>query len=551
METSEVREVQSAGDADPVQIAFAIDDGYVRQTITALHSICLHTLAPVEVHVIFTDLASESQYILRNAAGQRGARLHFHRVREEWLGNFPDSPHYSKATFLRLRLPELLFAHPKCIYLDPDILVRHDIEELWNVQLQGKAVAGIKDIELATEHGKRIGLPAGHTYFNAGVLVLDLAALRRADFEKAAIQFAQSEPHRVLIVDQDILNILLAHNVAYLSLKWNYCPLWTDHGESGSFKWRNIQTYYDEAERLAADRDPALVHFANIHKPWHISVESIEHPFQEEYRRCDEQANPDGFPRLRTSKPALSCVLPVCDADNSALKTITSLLSQAADDIEIVAFSLVQGGRVTALLETAARWHQSFKLVPVGDASPAEGLRAALRSVSAGKMIFIPPGTFVDGDFLSRVTKQLSQAKVGPAGRIPTPVWTKESWWRIVIESEAARRATEHVCHSVGGNLAFYCTILQVWLDDPGKLEPVAPQARAWDARQTPRLLSEDVLEFRGFTRYTIRHGERAKPASGTRSLFNCFRYLDPREKWKFLLGLAKSELPVRTTSCS
>jgi len=157
----------------------------------------------------------------------------------------------------------------------------------------------------------------------------------------------------------------------------------------------------------------------------------------------------------------------------------------------------------------------------------------------------------VDGDFLSRVTKQLSQAKVGPAGRTPTPVWTKESWWRIVIESEAARRATEHVCHSVGGNLAFYCTILQVWLDDPGKLEPVAPQARAWDARQTPRLLSEDVLEFRGFTRYTIRRGERAKPASGTRSLFNCFRYLDPREKWKFLLGLAKSELPVRTTSCS
>jgi hypothetical protein len=124
---------------------------------------------------------------------------------------------------------------------------------------------------------------------------------------------------------------------------------------SGSFNWRNVQACYDEAERLAADLDPTLVHFANIHRPWHSLAESIEHPSQEEYRRYDEQAYPDFLPRLRAAKPALFCVLPVCDVDESIFKTITSLLSQAADDIEIVAFSLVQGGRVTALLETVVR----------------------------------------------------------------------------------------------------------------------------------------------------------------------------------------------------
>jgi lipopolysaccharide biosynthesis glycosyltransferase len=96
--------------------------------------------------------------------------------------------------------------------------------------MENRPIAAVKDIELAKEHGKRIRLPEGHTYFNAGVLLLDLEMLRQSAFEEAAITFAATEPERVQLNDQDILNILLARNVSYLPLKWNYCPLLTDHG---------------------------------------------------------------------------------------------------------------------------------------------------------------------------------------------------------------------------------------------------------------------------------------------------------------------------------
>jgi hypothetical protein len=88
-------------------------------------------------------------------------------------------------------------------------------------------------------------------------------------------------------------------------------------------------------------------------------------------------------------------------------------------------------------------------------------------------------------------------------------------------------------------------------MDDPVKLESFTAQAGAWDARQTPRLLSKDVLEFKGFMKNGIRRGERAQPTSATRSLLNCFRYLDRHEKWHFLLGLTESELPTRIASHS
>jgi lipopolysaccharide biosynthesis glycosyltransferase len=535
--------VRSPGDDALVELVFVTDDGYARQTVTALYSIARSTRSDVMTHIVFTELSYESRSKLQKTVETLGWHLLFHAVDKDWLRNFPEPMHqcYTKDVFLRLGLPNILTASRRCIYLDPDILVRHDITELWNWPMENRPIAAVKDIELAKEHGKRIRLPEGHTYFNAGVLLLDLEMLRQSAFEEAAITFAATEPERVQLNDQDILNILLAKNVSYLPLKWNYCPLWTDHGSSGNFRWRNIQTYYDEAERLAADLDPALVHFANIHKPWHSSVESIEHPFQEEYRRCDERANPDCFPRLPAAKPTLSCVLPVCDADDSVFQTITSLLSQTSDDIEIVAFSLVQDGRVTALLETTARWNRSFKLVQVGNSSPAKGLLDTLQLVGADRMIFIPPGTFLDRDFLSLVTKQLVQAEVGPAGCTPAPIWTKEGWWRIVIESEAARRAAALVCQSVDGYMVFYCTVLQAWMGDPEKVKSVPTEADAWDARRTPHVHAKDVLELREFLGYATRR-DRREAVAKTRSLLNCFRYLEPGEKWRFLAGLGRCE---------
>jgi lipopolysaccharide biosynthesis glycosyltransferase len=524
--------------ADAVQIVFATDEGYVRQTITALHSIVRQTQADLVVHVVFTDISAESHALLHDAIAGRGADACFHEVDGAWLGNFPDSPHYSKSTFLKLHLPELLSSLPRCIYVDPDILVRHDIKDLWNLRMHGKPVAAVKDIDFAREHSERIRLPSGHTYFNAGVLMLDLEILRNIEFEDAAIRLAESEPERIIIVEQDILNILLANNASYLPLKWNYCPLWTDHGAPGSFQWRNIQTYYDEDEREAADRDPALVHFANIHKPWHSSLESIEHPFQEEYRRCDAEAHPDNFPQCHASaRPALSCVLPICDADDVAFQTVTSLLSQSLENVEVVVVSGPQSGRVGALLETAARWKPGFKFVRVGNSTPAEALLAALRLVSAEEMIFVPSGIFMQKDFLARVAGNIFQSD--PESGAESLVWTKESWWRFIIESEAARRAAELVCQSVDGYMVFYCTVLRAWMGDPEKVKPVPIEADAWDARRTPHVHAKDVLELREFLGYAIQR-DRREAVAKTRSLLNCFRHLEPGEKWRFLAGLGR-----------
>jgi lipopolysaccharide biosynthesis glycosyltransferase len=387
------RSLQSAADAIP--IVFAIDDGYVRQVITAVHSIARNTRSQIEVHVASTILSDEARRVLQHEMDKSVAAVHFHPVASEWLAHFPDSPHYSKATFLRLRLPALLSELSKCIYLDPDILVRHDIAELWNWPLQEHPIAAVKDISVdwIKKHHKHINLPLGHTYFNAGVLVLDLAKLREMALESAAIRFASDEPERIEIVDQDILNILLANNVSYIPLKWNYCPFWTHQEVTGSFAWRNVQTYYDRIEQEEAATDPALVHFANVIKPWHASLEAIEHPFYEEYLRCDQEAQSLLYSERKPNadKSYLCVVVPFASNETTISPLLRSLSEQTYSCFEVILADYGCKDRSRRIAVDYQQWDHRFRVVPSVSTSKKKAVRAGARQGTARSLVIIEP----------------------------------------------------------------------------------------------------------------------------------------------------------------
>jgi len=115
------------------------------------------------------------------------------------------------------------------------------------------------------------------------------------------------------------------------------------------------------------------------------------------------------------------------------------------------------------------------------------------------------------------------------------------------LESEAARRAADAVCHLVDGYLCFYLTILKVMSEHPDKAEILKSGKNVWDIRQKPLLCAQDVLELKKLVGFARRD---RRPVT-VRSLFNCFRYLEPQEKLKFLAGLATFEQRARTGESS
>lgn len=174
-------------------------------------------------------------------------------------------------------MPDLLPEYDRAIYLDADTVLLHDIAELFHSPSSGFAAVA-PDITMhaynnspqATEEylGEYGNIPtywkqylqltkkAQETYFNSGVMVLNLKKIRQASLPSVIMDVLHSKPF--IFVDQDILNIVFDGDVQPISLQWNF------------FSTLNPELRYPEpllAQRENAAKNIYLLHYAGK-QPW-------------------------------------------------------------------------------------------------------------------------------------------------------------------------------------------------------------------------------------------------------------------------------------------
>lgn len=90
--------------------------------------------------------------------------------------DLPETGAYSLAFYLRLLAPTLLPDIDKALYLDCDLIVNGDIQELYNINLEDYAVAAVHDATLSYNIVKDyLGYDYWKDgYFNSGVLLMNL-----------------------------------------------------------------------------------------------------------------------------------------------------------------------------------------------------------------------------------------------------------------------------------------------------------------------------------------------------------------------------------------
>lgn len=174
---------------------------------------------------------------------------------------------YSTATYRRLFLPDLLPDLDRILFIDADTIVRGDLRALWEEDLAGALVAAVPDPWASGLDSFRARYPQG--YFNAGMLLIDLAAWRAEgvtarclQLVREAVETGASEFH-----DQTPLNDAMVGRWRRVSHRWNFtgihsARLAAELGISG-----------EDHQRAASD--PAIVHFLAAYKPWIPGFESV------------------------------------------------------------------------------------------------------------------------------------------------------------------------------------------------------------------------------------------------------------------------------------
>ena len=179
----------------------------------------------------------------------------------------------TRASYLRLFMDEVLADFDRAVYLDSDISILADVTPLLEMEPRAGPVIAAHDVPAMVEMKYRDRLRMSGPYFNGGVAVFDLAAVRSESIFKRALQYALEHPERCLMHDQDALNAVLDGRWQVLDWRWNALT--------------QIRHYMP--------REPFLRHFAR-YKPWARKKVGIEQRFVDEWRAdLAESPWPDRF----------------------------------------------------------------------------------------------------------------------------------------------------------------------------------------------------------------------------------------------------------------
>jgi lipopolysaccharide biosynthesis glycosyltransferase len=168
--------------------------------------------------------------------------------------------HVSVASYYRLNMHRLLPADvERVIYIDADTIVVDSLVKLWNIDIGSKPIAACADGGGVTQ-SNRMSLPSSHSYFNAGVMIFNLAELRKSNELDGAFDLYRMRKKDIIFQDQDILNIMFCNRTYILPLKWNI--------NHYIFAYSSILPSYSVEDAREAVMDPGIIHFTERIKPW-------------------------------------------------------------------------------------------------------------------------------------------------------------------------------------------------------------------------------------------------------------------------------------------
>jgi lipopolysaccharide biosynthesis glycosyltransferase len=254
---------------ESVVLALASNERYFPGLYCAVASALRHlkTDRKVDLKVLDGGISPPSRDALSRLIDRVGGRAHleFTTVDASAFGKATLGPGKSHMTYCRILLPHLLDV-PRVIYLDCDVLVFRDPAQLFDLELApGKVLAAARDSEtssLADDSptiADAANLPREGAYFNCGVTLMNLDALREQHFFPRSIEFLNSWSGKYRFWDQSAINFLLHGQIDELPEYWNRASWRFDAQQNNDLDC--VLHYTTSAPWLGGTRGPAQVLF--------------------------------------------------------------------------------------------------------------------------------------------------------------------------------------------------------------------------------------------------------------------------------------------------
>ena len=260
---------------DKIVVVASSDANYVIPMHVMFVSLLENAARPdrFELFAIDGGIPEKQKNSLKNDVTVRGGNVTFLEVDDRIYANFPTRKHISAPAYYRISIPELFDASVKrAIYLDCDLIIKADLEKLWNQNLGPYCIAAVENIAGSTY--LKSGL-AQSDYFNSGVMIIDLVKWREQKIPEKVRTFKIEYPELISTNDQCAFNGVFKGEWLRLPVHWNM--------QSGLYRnTRQVNRIKQEGFFEKAVWEPSIIHYVGWSKPW---VKPCFHPLEGEYRR--------------------------------------------------------------------------------------------------------------------------------------------------------------------------------------------------------------------------------------------------------------------------
>lgn len=251
-----------------MNIAFCINDSYASYVAVTIKSIIENNDAEkLTIHILTDGMSDRKQQIIYDVIP--ASNVHIYEIDDGKLKRLKDT--WSIYTWYRVLLPEILPNEIKTVlYLDADIIVEDDISSLFKLNMKGKTVAGVIDVQsLNKDTYVRCHYEPEKKYICAGVLVMNLEYWREHNLCDKIIDWGLAHNTEIHFPDQDTINYICQDTKIVLDMRYGVLDAFFHDGHFFQEPYKH--------QLLEALEHPAIIHYAG-QSPW--IIERTYHQFQ-------------------------------------------------------------------------------------------------------------------------------------------------------------------------------------------------------------------------------------------------------------------------------
>lgn len=263
-----------------LNIALGFDKGYCKHAGVTIQSIMENSKSLINFYIMVdSSVNSLDRFLLKQIVEKQNHTIRFIDMGEKFKKLY--SGNWSKAMYYPIMLSSIC-NDDRILFLDSDTVITEDLTDFYNTDLTNYYCAAVHDCAMRSlikmKRQMRMSISKQKVtmeeyfknirhwddkdidkYFNSGMLLMNLAEMRKDNCEERMFDILQNE--NLACPDQCCFNICFHDKVKIMPIKYNFMTL-----SAGTYDnlEDNLKISYDDY--IKNGKIPAIIHF--LVKPW-------------------------------------------------------------------------------------------------------------------------------------------------------------------------------------------------------------------------------------------------------------------------------------------